>query len=320
MKTIIFSEAGNWTENLQLANTEIGEPGEDEVQVSIRARPINPSDEMFIKGVYRQKPAFPQIAGLEGAGIIEKIGTNVDSSFLHQHAAFRAKGTWAEKINLSLSDFRIVPKEIPFEIACQLSLNSLTAVALLEKANLASGQWLLLTAANSSVCKQIIQLAKRKGIKTVAIVRKDEHKQELYNLGADIVLNSQTEDIEKQVYSHTENGVNAILDAVGGSLGTTMFAVAAPFGKIIIYGRLSNDNTSFSYGTVIYKNLKIEGFGIDHWLKSKSNGELDLIWHELTTTVANNTLQINFDKSFELIDFKKAIEFYQSTGSKVILT
>ena len=319
MNAIVFNEAGLWTNNLKLSNRKINEPLETEVQVKILARPINPSDEMFIKGVYRQKPEFPQIAGLEGAGVIEKVGKNLDQGLIGQHIAFRAKGTWAEKINLPDGSFRIVPKEIPFEIACQLSLNSFTAFALLELSDLTANQWLLLTAANSSVCKQIIQLAKAKKIKIIALVRKEEHKSDLFNLGADIVLNYEAENVEEQVIGITKNGANAILDSVGGSLGTLMMNVAAPFGKIIIYGRLSPDETSFSYGTVIYKNLKIEGFGIDHWLNSKSKDELNLIWQELTTAITNNTLKLQSDKLFDLKDFKDAITFYKDTGGRVIL-
>lgn len=195
----------------------------------------------------------------------------------------------------------------------------MTAYALLELANLTSHQWLLLTAANSSICKQIVQLAKAKEINVIALVRKEEYKNELLNLGADFVLNSEATDLEKQIFGITQNGADAILDAVDGFVGTTMFKVTAPFSKIIIYGRLSPDNASFSYGTVIYKNLKIEGFGIDSWLNSKNKNDLSLIWEELTTTVTNNTLQLNYDKAFELKYFKEAILFYKNTGNKIIL-
>ena len=319
MNAIIFNEAGLWTDILSLSETEINEPLENEVKVKILARPINPSDEMFIKGVYRNKPEFPQIAGLEGAGIIEKTGKNLDSSLIGQHVAFRAKGTWADEINIPADSFRIVPKEIPFEIACQPTLNAFTAFALLELSNLAVNQWLLLTAASSSVCRQIIQLAKAKEIKVIALVRKEEHKNDLLNLGADVVLNSLTENIEEQVIDITKDGANAILDSVGGALGSTMIKVAAPFGKVIIYGRISPDETSFAYGTVIYKNLKIEGFGIDHWLNSKSKDELHLIWQELTTSITNSTLKLQSDRIFDLKDFKEAIMFYKNTSRKVVL-
>jgi NADPH:quinone reductase-like Zn-dependent oxidoreductase len=320
MKAIIFDEAGLWTDNLKLSDLEINEPTENEVQVKVLARPINPSDEMFIQGVYRQKPELPQIAGLEGAGIIERVGKNLDNSLIGQHIAFRTKGTWADKINISSNSFRVVPKEIPFEIACQLSLNLLTAYALLELSNLKAKQWVLLTAASSSVGKLVIQLAKERKINVMALVRKDEYKAALVTLGADVVLNSETENIEQRVTNLTQSGANAILDSVGGALGSTMIKVVAPFGKVIIYGGLSPDETSFAYRTVIYKNLKIEGFGIDHWLKNKSKDELNLIWQELITAVTNNTLKLHYDKLFDLKNYKDAILFYKNTGGKVILT
>jgi len=87
----------------------------------------------------------------------------------------------------------------------------------------------------------------------------------------------------------------------------------------IIYGRLSPDETSFMYGTITYKNLKTEGFGKDHWVNSKSKNELNLIWQELTTAITDSTLRLQWDKVFDLKDFKDAIMFYKNTGGKVIL-
>lgn len=319
MQAIIFKESGSWTDTLELTEEILEEPTDDEVQVKILARPINPSDEMFIKGVYRQKPVLPQIAGLEGAGIIEKCGQSVDKDLIGKHIAFRAKGTWAEKINLKLSQLRLIPDTLPFEIACQLSLNTLTAFALLEQANLSANQWLLLTAASSSVARQIIQLATQRDINVIAVVRKDEHKILLSQLGAKSVLNSEIQNIEEEIKAITDNGVNAIMDAVGGHLGTILFNVAAPLGKIVIYGRLTNDNVSFSYGTVIYKNMKLEGFGIDNWIKSKSEEELEVIWKELIALISKGTLHIHYDKVFELADFKEAITYYKNTGKRTLL-
>src|SRR5690349_11136368 len=103
MKAIIFKEPGSWIDKLELAEESIPEPAEDEVQVRVVARPINPSNEMFIKGVYRQKPVLPQIAGLEGAGVIEQCGQGIDTLLLGKHVAFRARSTWAERINLKPS-------------------------------------------------------------------------------------------------------------------------------------------------------------------------------------------------------------------------
>ncbi len=153
----------------------------------------------------------------------------------------------------------------------------------------------------------------------MTLVRKEEHRNELFTLGADVVLNGKAADLEKQILSIIPNRANAALDAAGGSLGTLMFIIAAAFSRIIIYGRLSNDATSFSYGTLIYKDLKVEGFGIDNWLNTKNDNELSGIWKELTMAILNHTLQVSHDAVFELKDFAAAIKHYIETGNKVIL-
>ncbi len=319
MKAVIFKECGAWNDKLELAEINLEDPGAEEVQIKIVARPINPSDEMFIYGVYRQKPVFPQIAGLEGAGIIEKSGRLIARDLVGRHVIFRTRNTWAERINLKLSQIRLVPNDLNFETTCQLSLNTLTGYALLEESNLSAGEWLILTAANSTICRQIIQLAKRKNLKVIAIVRKDGYEAMLKNLGATEVLNSENDNLEKQIMAITGNGVNAILDAVGGKLGSVLFKAAASKSKIIIYGRLSDENVSFYYGTVVYKNLKIEGFGIDSWIADKKKSELDSIWSDIIYLVNNKLLQVSYDKIYELQNFKEAINYYQKTGNKVIL-
>lgn len=319
MKAIVFKETGTWTDKLELTEVQLTAPAADEVQISIKARPINPSDEMFISGVYRQKPVLPQIAGLEGAGVIVQCGEAVNPLLLGKHVAFRARNTWAEQVNLKPSQFRIVPDSLPFETACQLSLNTLTAFALVESAGLSANQWLLVTAANSSVSKQVIQLAKERSLRVIAVIRNDAHREALLALGADAVLNSENQNIEEEVKTITGDGVNAILDAVGGKLGTLLFRIAAPYSKIIIYGRLSADDVSFSYADVIYKNMTIAGFGIDRWLNSKNAETLNAYWNELISMVEAGKLQVNHDEVFALADFKEAISFYKRTGKRVIL-
>ncbi|HET7118199.1 MAG TPA: zinc-dependent alcohol dehydrogenase family protein [Hanamia sp.] len=319
MKSIVFKQAGNWTDVLTLEDTYIEHPKDNEVQINISARPLNPSDAMFIQGIYRKKPSFPQIAGLEGAGVIEKCGQAVDKALLGKRVAFRARGTWAEKINLSIGDFKILPCIIPFEVACQLSLNTLTAFALLDKAHLSENQWLLLTAAHSSVCQQIIQIAKQRNIKVVAVVRKNEHIKRLQSLGATFVINSEKQDLVKEINENIREGINATLDAVGGVIGSALFKVAALNSKIIVYGGLSNNFVSFTNGDIVYKNLLMEGFGIDAWIKSKSADEINLVWKTIISSITNKTLIVHYDKVYSLTDFKQAIHEYEKTGRRIIL-
>lgn len=319
MNAIVFDRTGSWNEVLRLAGREIVDPGADEVQVRIVARPINPSDRMFIAGSYRQRPELPQVAGLEGAGVVEKVGRNLDPALAGKHVSFRAKGTWAERINLPAGAFREIPAEIPFEAGCQLSLNLMSAHGLLERVNLAAGQWLLLTAANSSLGKLIVQLAKPRGIRVLALVRRPENRSLMLDVGADTVLVDSSPNLLDEILETTGGGANGILDAVGGRLGSLMLKAAAPLATVVLYGRLSPDRSEFDYGDVIYRNLRVEGFGIDRWQETKTAGELDRIWRGLAGQVASGSVTLTHDMCFELEDFKEAIACYEKSGGKVIL-
>jgi NADPH:quinone reductase-like Zn-dependent oxidoreductase len=316
VEAIVFNETGKLEDVLTLKTVTINEPGFNEVQIKVVARPINPSDEMFVQGVYRQKPIIPQIAGLECAGIIEKCGQNVDASLLGKHAALRGRGTWAEKINIDVNNIRIIPGDITFEIACQLSLNTLTAYALLDVAGVSKNQWIAVTAANSSVSKQVIQMAHNRGINVIAIVRHNEQAEYLKSLGAKVVINGEKDNTTLKDF---ENQVNGCVDAVGGRIGGELFKLAAPYAKIILYGRLSTDPVIFYSGDVIYKNLQLLGFGIDAWLATKSKNKIELAWDTIISSIKGGSLKLSYHKLFPLKDYSQAIKAYKEKQGPVIL-
>jgi NADPH2:quinone reductase len=320
MKAIIFEQAGNWQEVLQLKEITLAEPAADEIQVQVTARSINPSDEMFINGVYRKQPVLPQIAGLEGAGIIIKTGTAVDASLPGKQVSFRAPGAWAEKINLKPQQYNIVPNNVAPETASQLSLNTLTAYALLEETHVQKGDYLVMTAASGAVGQQLIQLAAIKGIHVIATARHDSDKDMLASLGASYIINTEKENLETCIKQLVPGGVRAAIDAIGGQIGTALYKIMAPFGKLIVYGRLSKEPVQYYNGDVTYRNLTIQGFGIDAWISSKREKQLETAWHEIIQAVSSGALKIGYDKKYQLINFDSAIAAYIFRAGKVLLT
>ncbi len=319
MNAIIFEQIGNWLHVLKQSRLALSEPAADEVQVRVHARPINPADEMFIQGIYRYKPELPQIAGLEGSGTIEAYGKDIDPSLLGKQISFRAKGTWADRINLKKYQFRIVPKEIPFEVSCQLSLNTLTAYALFEQSKVVPEDWLVITAAYSSVGQQLIQIARSNGVHVIAVVRKEDQRIHLKRLGADITINSERENVEQSIRAAVPNGVNAFVDAVGGKVGSILYKLLAPKATIIIYGRLSNDEVSFHNADLIYKNATVKGFGIDAWMSNKKESELETIWETMLQWIGEEQLKVHFDRKYELNEVLNAIKDYKETSARIIL-
>jgi len=77
MNAIFFNQTGDPQEVLAIGEFDRPSPGPGEILVKVHAASINPADILFIQGKYRIKPEFPQIAGLEAAGVIESVGAGV---------------------------------------------------------------------------------------------------------------------------------------------------------------------------------------------------------------------------------------------------
>ncbi len=116
MKALYFEQEGEALDVLQLKQTAIPEPGENEVRIKWLGSSINPADIFFIRGKYRFKPQFPQIAGLEGAGIIEKVGRNVQLT-PGTLVAFLYKNAWAEYVIVPEYELSVLPENFPVEKA-----------------------------------------------------------------------------------------------------------------------------------------------------------------------------------------------------------
>lgn len=315
MKALIFNQTGNPVEVLSLEEIAKPAPAPDEVLIKVLASPINPSDSFFIQGTYRLKPEFPQIAGLEGAGRIEAAGHNVHLSE-GTLVAFTFKGTWAEYVTVPADSVILLPKNFPVEKAAQFYLNPTTAWGLLDEAKVEAGDWLLLTAANASVSRIVIQLARLRNIKVIGIIRDLKQAEELKNMGAEEVL-KQDDNLSDRVNEITSGkGIDAALDAVGGKTGTQVLKSLKAKGRLIIYGLLSKDPVQFHNSLVIYKNLEIKGFGIRGYLQSQSPQQRTEMIKLLIEAIKNPSFQLPVESTFHLNQFKEALEAGAKGGRK----
>lgn len=314
MKALVFEETGEPQEVLKLADILKPEPGPDDVRLKVLGCPIDPADELFIEGRYRYRPVFPQTAGLEGAGLIDAVGKNVDlpqgalASFLYGKA-------WAEYTVIPQSLLFVLPDDFPVEKAIQFSLNPFTTWGLLEKADLESGDWLLMTAGNSAVARIITQIARVRGINVILTVRSPGHSEGLKALGASEVINTSDQTVIDEVQRITDGeGVTCVIDAVGGKTGTEVLQCLAPNGKMIIYGLLSPDNVRFHNSLFIYKNVSISGFGVRGFLEKQSSKQRKEMVDSLIDLMGNDRFQLDVTTSYPPDKFKEAFAAFKQRG------
>lgn len=307
MKSLFFNKKGPAAKVLQYGDTGIGDLLPGEIRLKMLASPIHPADFMFIEKTYRVTPQYPQVAGFEGAGRI--VDNGGDHHYpLNALVAFRYKNAWAGYVNIPKSKVILLPAHMPIEKAAQLALNPITAWALLADVAARPGEWIILSAANSALGKLIIQFAKSRHIKAMAIVRESSRQQSLLSLGATAVLQANDGDLQTQVKTLAGNEkIAGFLDAVGGDLASSIIQVISANSKIIHYGLFSDKPVMYHNADVIFKNLVITGFGIDAWLQNKTEGEREKIWSEMISTVIDPGFKMDVAAKFSLPDFQKAM-------------
>lgn len=321
MKELLFEQTGQPLDVLQLKESPLPTPRSHEVLIRVTARNINPSDIMFVRGMYGIMPKLPSSAGFEACGVVEK-GDEAGKVKSGTRVMFTAMGgTWREYLCLPAAMVIAVPERMSDEVACQAFVNPMTAFAMVEKSGLKEAEWLLITAGASAFGKFAIQMAKSKGIKVAATVRHDSQKEVLEKLGADLVINTETEKIQQMIPEKTGGGVHVIFDAVGGMLGAKALACLRPKGRMMVFGALALDNMPVNSGLLIFKDLKIEGFWLSTWMEEQNEAERAKAFRSVFGFLMNDNSQIDIAGKFKLEDFGDALMAYAAPGrnGKVLL-
>lgn len=304
-----FERAGEAEQVVHLRNLPIPVPGPGDVLVRMRAASLQPADRMFIGGNYRVKPAFPQRAGLVGAGVVVQGGEGVDL-MPGTPVAFRHPGAWAEFSVVPAARLFVVPEGIGMQDACQFALNPLTAWALLDAAGVGPGQWLAVNAARSNVAMAVRALAAARGVNVADIVRPQQEG-----------TGTARESMAQALLAATRGEpVTAILDAVGGPQLLELLPALRQGGRVVSYGLLERAPVPVHNADLIYRNLTWTGFGIDHWLAiNASKG--DAMRRELWQAIGTRYLSLPVRARFPLAELYLALRADAAGGEgKVLLT
>ncbi len=320
MKEVIFEKTGVPQDVLKIVESEKPDPKPNEALIRVTARNINPSDIMFIRGMYGITPRLPSSAGFEASGVVEK-GDEQGMVKEGTRVMFTAIGTWKEYVCVPAAMVIPVPEPMTDEVACQAFVNPMTAFAMVETSGLKSGDWLMITAGASAFGKFALQMAKAKGIKVACTVRHDSQKELLASLGADLVINSETERVQKVVMEKTDGGVAVVFDAVGGVLGARALASLKAGGKLMAFGSLSLDNIPVNSGLLIFKGLTIEGFWLTTYMENLSDAERMAAFKQVFGFLMKNADKVDVAQKFSLEEFREAIDAFEAAGrnGKILL-
>jgi NADPH:quinone reductase len=306
MKALVFEHVGSPDEVLQVADIPPPELRNGQVLVKVNARPVQPADSFFIRGQYRLKPNFVQIAGLEGAGVVIDGGRS--SIPKGARVAFRWPGTWAEFAAIPVERLIAVPDDVPDTVACQISLNPVTAWALLDETSPRAGDWIIVTAGVSTVSALVAGIARHRGVHVIGLVRGNADGESAKRSAADLVLSIGESDlIERIVRATGEEKAAALLDSVGGPLTAKLFSALKPGARIVAYGTQEREPAPITNAMLVYSNLTWMGFGIDRWLSGLPAEQCARMLEDLWSMIRLASLALPVDSVHPLADFRSAL-------------
>ena len=246
MKRIVVDQYGG-PEVLHVVEDDIPQPGPGEVRVRVLTAGVSLTDAQLRAGTYLGVPRPPFTPGYEIVGVVDELGpvcTRLQAGT--RVAALTAYGGYAEYVCVPEVEAVEVPEELdPAEVA-GLVLTYTTAYQLLHRsAKVTSGESVLVHGAAGRVGVAVLELAALEGLHMYGTASARD-RAAVERLGA-VAIDYQTEDFLDRIRQLTGDGVDVVLDGIGGATSIRSMRALRPGGRLVVfghYGMLARGRTS----------------------------------------------------------------------------
>ena len=326
-KVIRFHELGG-PQSLKFEDVPTPQPKEGEVRLKVKAVGLNRAEALFTRGKYLEQPKLPAGLGYEAAGTVDAVGPGVDQSWLGKQVAtipafsMNQYPMLGEEVLAPVHALGEYPPNLTPVQAAAIWMQYFTAYGgLIQIGQVAAGDYVVITAASSSVGLAAIEITKAEGGIAIATTRKRDKASELLKLGADHVIATEEEDIVARVKEITGGkGARVIFDPVAGPFVDKLAAIASNRGIIVEYGSLSQQPTQFPLGVALLKGLTLRGYIL--WEVTGDPKKLAVGKKYFYDRLADGRFHPKVDKTFPFAQTVQAYEYLESNQQigKVVIT
>jgi len=307
-KSIIINKHGG-PEVLELVDATVRSPGPGHIKIKNLAIGLNFIDTYHRTGLYPVK--LPCGLGMEGAGIVEEIGSQVKKFSRGDNIAYASPPLG------SYSDERIIPERIAVKIpngithkiAASIMTKGLTVHYLLYKTyKVSSGETILFHAAAGGVGQIFCQWAKSIGCKVIGTVGSDSKIDTAKKNGCDFVINYNKESFDKKVLEITENkGLGVVYDGVGKDTFEKSTNCLKPRGMMVSFGNSSGTLNPIDVKKYIApKSLFFTRPALTNYISERN--DLEEGAESLFEQIKFGRIKIRIFKEYALSDARKAHE------------
>ncbi|CCQ75616.1 quinone oxidoreductase [Magnetospira sp. QH-2] len=321
-KAIRIHQTGG-PEAMTWEDVTVGDPGPGQVRVKNTAVGVNFIDVYHRTGLYPVE--LPSVLGMEGAGVVEAIGTDVTDLNIGQRVAYNGHpvGAYAEARLYPADRLVPLPDAVSDQQAAAMMLKGMTAHYLLRRSyEVQAGDTILIHAAAGGVGQIAVQWAKHLGATVIGTVGSDEKAEIARSRGCDHTILYKSENFADRVKDITGGeGVQAVYDSIGKDTFEDSLNCLHRLGTMVSYGNASGPVPAFEPALLAQKgSLFFTRPILFHYITTRE--ELLATAEELFEVVTADVVDIAIGQTFPLSDAAeahRALEARQTTGSTILL-
>lgn len=259
MRVIEITDGKGPASALVVAERPVPQAGAGEILIRVRAAGVNRPDIVQRNGFYPAPAGASDILGLEVAGEVEAVGEGVTRWAVGDRVcALLGGGGYADYVTVDARHALPVPVELDFEQAAALPETAFTVFTnVFEGGALKAGETLLIHGATSGIGVMAIQMAKAAGARVIATSRTAAKAQAAKALGADISLDSSTQDLAAEIKA--AGGVDVVLDMVGAAYAELNLKALNERGRWVVIASLTGNRTEIDLQRIMLKKLVLTG-------------------------------------------------------------
>ena len=303
MQAAYITETGG-PEQIQVDELPNPKPGAGEVLVRVQAASVNPIDTYIRGGLVAMELPMPFVIGSDLAGEVIEVGEGVsgwtagDRVWASNQGLLSRQGTSAELACVAADYLHAIPENVSAEDAAAVALVGITAhIGMVLRAKVQAGETVLVNGGAGGVGSMVVQIGKALGARVIATAGSDDRAAKAKKLGADEVIQYNTEDVTARVQALAPDGVNVLWETRREADFEWAVPLLAKRGRMVVMaGREARP--VFPVGPFYVKDCELHGFAMFNY----SAAEQRQCGEDLNRWLAEGKLRANIDRTLPLAE------------------
>ncbi len=284
-------------------------PNSDQIVIAVKACAVNFPDTLIIQGKYQIRPELPFSPGSDISGVVKSIGDNITQYEVGDEVfGVIPYGGYAEEVVTTVKNIFPKPKGMTYPIAASFLYAYGTSLhAIKDRAQLQSGETIVILGAAGGVGLAAVDIAHKMGARVIACASTQEKLDLCQSYGATELINYTQEDLKSRIKELTGGkGADVIYDPVGGDYSEPALRALAWKGRYLVVGFAAGQIPKIPLNLALLKGCQIVGVFWGRFIQEEPDRNMKnnlqiMQWYN------DGLIKPHIHGQYELIDAPKAI-------------